>query len=184
MRFWRLECCCPGCGVFAARIVPVAPPATPSVLMPDPAAKHLYIDRIGYLCQPSGLVVQITKAAGQCSRMALATVLMILEFTVSRSSRDIPSLRGTPAVIITTSAPLRHPYSLLPQQVTFKLSIAARCERSSDFPCGMPGITSNRKTSPSFFIPPSSPKMAPIWPDPTSAIFGLRGIVAIVVKEK
>ena len=53
----------------------------------------------------SGLVMQMTKAPGACSLMPVATWPMTPAFLDSRSSRDIPGMRGKPAVTITTSAP-------------------------------------------------------------------------------
>ena len=54
----------------------------------------------------SGLVMQITKASGACALMPSPTELMTFRLMPSRSSRLMPGLRGTPAVTITTSAPL------------------------------------------------------------------------------
>ncbi len=53
----------------------------------------------------SGLVMTITKAPGACALMPSATVSMTSAFLASRSSRDMPGLRGKPAVTITTSEP-------------------------------------------------------------------------------
>ena len=54
----------------------------------------------------SGLVMQITKALGQFFLMPSPTDCMTLVLMPSRSSRLMPGLRGTPAVTMTTSAPL------------------------------------------------------------------------------
>ena len=54
----------------------------------------------------SGLVMQMTKALGQCFLMPSPTACMTLVLMSSRSSRLMPGLRGTPAVTMTTSAPL------------------------------------------------------------------------------
>ena len=53
-----------------------------------------------------GLVMQITKAFGDVSFIPSATCLIIFKLVPSRSSRDIPGFRGTPAVIMITSEPL------------------------------------------------------------------------------
>ena len=57
-----------------------------------------------YTIASSGLAMLITKAFGQCVFMFAATSFMILRLISSRSSRLMPGLRGTPAVMITTSA--------------------------------------------------------------------------------
>ena len=54
----------------------------------------------------SGLVMQMTKAFGQLVLMPSATVAMTPAFLPMRSSRDMPGVRGKPAVMITTSASL------------------------------------------------------------------------------
>ena len=54
----------------------------------------------------SGLVMQITNASGQLARMPAATSAITPAFLPIRSSRDMPGVRGKPAVTITTSAPL------------------------------------------------------------------------------
>ena len=54
----------------------------------------------------SGLVMQITNASGQLARMPAATSAITPAFLPIRSSRDMPGVRGNPAVTITTSAPL------------------------------------------------------------------------------
>ena len=53
----------------------------------------------------SGLLTTITWASGALSRTPSATCVMILRFVFSRSSRDMPGLRASPAVMITRSAP-------------------------------------------------------------------------------
>ncbi len=53
----------------------------------------------------SGLVMTMTNASGQWSRMPAATSAMTPAFLASRSSRLMPGWRGKPAVTITTSAP-------------------------------------------------------------------------------
>ena len=54
----------------------------------------------------SGLVIVMTKAFGQCRSIAAPTSPTTLVLMPIRSSRLMPGLRGTPAVTITTSAPL------------------------------------------------------------------------------
>ena len=50
--------------------------------------------------------MQITNAFGDVSFIPSATCLIIFKLVPSRSSRDIPGFRGTPAVIIITSESL------------------------------------------------------------------------------
>ncbi len=52
-----------------------------------------------------GLVMQITKAFGAWALMPSPTDFITLRLMPRRSSRDIPGLRGTPAVTMQTSAP-------------------------------------------------------------------------------
>ncbi len=54
----------------------------------------------------SGLVIVMTKACGQLVLIAAPTSPTILVLMPIRSSRLIPGFLGTPAVTITTSAPL------------------------------------------------------------------------------
>ena len=54
----------------------------------------------------SGLVMQMTKALGAYFLMPAPTCSITLRLISSRSSRLMPGLRGTPAVTMTTSAPL------------------------------------------------------------------------------
>jgi len=53
----------------------------------------------------NGLVMTMTNASGQCALMPSATCAMTPAFFATRSSRDIPGMRGKPAVTITTSEP-------------------------------------------------------------------------------
>ena len=48
----------------------------------------------------SGLVTQITNALGQYFLMPLATAITTLVLMLTRSSRLIPGLRGTPAIVL------------------------------------------------------------------------------------
>ena len=59
----------------------------------------------------SGLAMLITKALGQCCLMLAATSFMIFRLMSSRSSRLMPGLRGTPAVMMTHVASRRRPSS-------------------------------------------------------------------------
>ena len=56
--------------------------------------------------ESSGLVTTMTKALGAYCFTPWATLVMASRFTLSRSSRLIPGLRGTPAVTMQTSASL------------------------------------------------------------------------------
>ncbi len=58
-----------------------------------------------YTIASSGFEMTITNASGQCFFRFSPTLRMILRLIASRSSRDMPGLRGTPAVMMTTSAP-------------------------------------------------------------------------------
>ena len=53
----------------------------------------------------SGLVMTITNASGAWVLIPSATWPITSAFLASRSSRDMPGMRGKPAVTITTSAP-------------------------------------------------------------------------------
>jgi hypothetical protein len=53
----------------------------------------------------SGLVMQMTKAFGAWALMPSPTAFMTFRLIETRSSRLMPSLRGTPAVTMQTSAP-------------------------------------------------------------------------------
>jgi hypothetical protein len=53
----------------------------------------------------SGFEMTMTMASGALSRTPSATCFMIFKFVASRSSRDIPGLRASPAVMITRSDP-------------------------------------------------------------------------------
>jgi hypothetical protein len=59
----------------------------------------------------------------------------------SRSLRDMPGLRGKPAVITTTSLPLTAARSLAPSMRPPLRQIGADCCMSSALPCGMPSIS-------------------------------------------
>src|SRR5205807_2283687 len=64
------------------------------------------IDDLGETVASSVLVIVITKACGQCCLIAAPTSPTTLVLMPTRSSRLMPGLRGTPAVTMTTSAPL------------------------------------------------------------------------------
>ena len=58
-----------------------------------------------YCHRVQGFAMLITKAPGACVLMLVATSRMILRLISSRSSRLMPGLRGTPAVMMITSEP-------------------------------------------------------------------------------
>ena len=60
---------------------------------------------ISYTIASSGFEITMTNAFGALALRFSATLRMILRLIESRSSRDMPGLRGTPAVTITTSEP-------------------------------------------------------------------------------
>ena len=62
--------------------------------------------RISPTMASSGFVMTMTKASGALALMPAPTALMTLALMPTRSSRLMPGLRGTPAVTMTTSAPL------------------------------------------------------------------------------
>ncbi len=65
------------------------------------------ISRSAQTMTSSGLVTQITNALGQWVLMPSPTAFITLMLMPIRSSRLMPGLRATPAVTMTTSAPLR-----------------------------------------------------------------------------
>ena len=60
---------------------------------------------MAYTMESSGFVITMTNASGACCLIPWATLVMASRFTLIRSSRLIPGLRGTPAVTMHTSAP-------------------------------------------------------------------------------
>ena len=73
----------------------------PTTLLPVKPVTRLS----SYTIASSGFDTTITNASGQCFFRFSPTLRMILRLMPSRSSRDMPGLRGTPAVTMTTSAP-------------------------------------------------------------------------------
>ena len=129
----------------------------------------------------SGFEITMTKASGQFVFRFSATLRMILRLMLNRSSRDMPGLRGTPAVMITTSAPAMSSQLEVPlmfdvvaedRAVLFEVERLALWRRPTF--SGM----SNRKTSPSSLRAARAASSPPMFPAPMSAIFlraGMKG---------
>lgn len=128
--------------------------------------------------------MQMTNAFGQCCLIPAATNLIIFELMPTKSSRDMPGFLGTPAVTMTTSAPLSSSYLLLPVNLQSKFSTEESWQRSRALPSGIPSTTSKKETSPRCFIPASRPSVAPIWPAPTREILLRRGAVMSDTKRR
>ena len=71
----------------------------------------------------SGFVTQMTKAFGQYFLMPAPTAFITLALTSIRSSRLMPGLRGAPAVTMTTSAPFRSAWLVVPEKPQLNPSI-------------------------------------------------------------
>ncbi len=88
----------------------------------------------------TGLVITPTNALGQLATMPSANTLIIPAFTLNKSARSIPGLRGIPAGIITISAPESAPAKLsAPKPST--LTAVGMCDKSTATP-GTTGATS------------------------------------------
>src|SRR4029079_4792684 len=120
----------------------------------------------------------ITNASGQCFFRFSATLRMIFRFTDRRSSRDIPGLRGTPAVMMTTSAPAQSAQFDVPLTFASCPRMVPFCSRSSAFPFATPSFSgmSNSTTSPSSWRAHSAARSPPMLPAPIRAILFLRDI--------
>src|SRR4029079_9030648 len=107
---------------------------------------------------------------------------MIFRFTDRRSSRDMPGLRGTPAVMMTTSAPAQSAQFELPVTLAACPRIVPFCSRSSAFPFATPSFSgmSNRTTSPSSWRAHSAASSPPMLPAPIRAILFLRGMTGLL----
>src|SRR5262249_41183361 len=88
---------------------------------------------------------------------------------LSRSVRDMPGLRGKPAVITTTSAPLTAARSLAPVTAPPLCHSGSACWVSSALPCGMPSTMSMSVTSASPRSAMNSAALAPTFPAPITA---------------
>ena len=95
----------------------------------------------------SGLVTTITVAFGACFFTASAAGRTMSALALSRSLRDMPGLRGNPAVMITRSAPLTAARSFAPSIFPPLCQSGAACCMSSDLPWGMPSTMSISVTS-------------------------------------
>ena len=95
---------------------------------------------------------------------------MIFALVRSRSSRLIPGLRGTPAVMITTSEPRVASYLLAPVTLTLAPATGVASSRSRALPWGMPSTTSTSTTSPSSRTTAQWAAVAPTLPAPTMVI--------------
>ncbi len=88
-----------------------------------------------------------TNAFGACCFTASAAGRMMSALALSRSVRDIPGLRGKPAVMITTLAPFTSARLLLPVMVPPLCHSGVVWVMSSDLPCGSPSTMSISVTS-------------------------------------
>ena len=115
----------------------------------------------------------MTNASGQCFLTFSATLRMIFRLIESKSSRDMPGLRGTPAVMMTTSEPAQSAQFEVPVILASLPRIAPFCSRSSALPLATPSFSgmSNRTTSPSSLRATSEASSPPMLPAPMSAIF-------------
>ena len=95
----------------------------------------------------SGFVTTTTQALGACFFTASAAGRTMSALAFKRSVRDMPGLRGKPAVITTTSEPATADRSLAPMSRPPRCHSGAACCRSSAFPCGMPSTMSTSVTS-------------------------------------
>src|ERR1022692_4833033 len=131
----------------------------------------------------SGFDTTITNASGQCFFRFSPTLRMILRLMLSRSSRDIPGLRGTPAVMMTTSAPAQSAQFEVPVMAASVPSTAPFCSRSSALPLARPSFSgmSNSTTSPSSLRAQSAASSPPMLPAPMRAILFLRGMRGLLV---
>jgi len=89
----------------------------------------------------SGFVTTTTMAFGACFFTASAAGFTMSAFAFRRSERDMPGLRGNPAVITTTSAPFTADRSVAPVTRTPLCQSGAASSMSSALPCGMPSIS-------------------------------------------
>src|SRR5260221_8633668 len=125
----------------------------------------------------SGFVTTTTMAFGACCFTASAAGRTISALALRRSVRDIPGLRGKPAVITTTSAPFTATRSVAPVTCGALCQSGAASSMSSAFPCGMPSI-SGRSMSVTSASPRSamySAALAPTLPAPITATLFFTG---------
>ena len=93
----------------------------------------------------TGLVITPTNAFGQLAAMPSANTLIMPAFTLNKSARSIPGLRGIPAGIKTISAPVNAPLrSSRPKPAT--LTSVGMCDKSTATP-GTTGATSYKDNS-------------------------------------
>jgi len=85
-------------------------------------------------------------------------------------------LRGSPAVMITTSESAVSWYEFAPTNFTSKPSIGAACAKSKDLPCGVPSTISTKTTSANSFAAIQCAAVAPTFPAPTTVILYLPAI--------
>ena len=124
-----------------------------------------------YAIVSSGLVRTMKIASDEYLRALRVASLTILALMVRRSSRLIPGLRGTPAVITTISEPFVAAKSLLPTTATSLPTTGKASSKSSALPWGIPSTISTRTRS---AISRSASQWAvvePVIPAPTMEIF-------------
>src|SRR3569623_743068 len=128
---------------------------------------------ISYTIASSGFEMTMTKAFGHFVFTFSATLRMSFRLMVNKSSRDMPGLRGTPAVTMTTSAPAQSSQLDAPLLPASWLCTAPFCSRSSALPLARPSFSgmSNSTTSPSSLRATRAASSPPMFPAPIKAIF-------------
>ena len=114
----------------------------------------------------------ITRIAfGERLATSAVTLPTISSFFQSRSSRLIPGLRGSPAVMTTMSEFSVPSYVFVPRSSASYVSTGAVSFMSSDFPCGTPSTMSTSTTSASSLSAIPCATVAPTLPAPTTVTF-------------
>ena len=108
---------------------------------------------------------------GQSFFMWLDISLRIAAFFFKRSSRDMPGLRASPAVITTMLAPLISSKFSVPVILDFEPNIGRASEMSKALPFARPGTISSKTTSASPASATLDAIIAPTFPAPITAIF-------------
>ena len=119
----------------------------------------------------SGFETMIRMVFGERRTTSSTTFETMPAFVFNRSSRLMPGLRASPAVMITTSELSVSSYVFAPVMRTSKPSTGAASARSKALPCGTPSTISTRTTSPSSLAASQCAAVAPTLPAPTTVIF-------------
>src|SRR6202162_4898621 len=118
-----------------------------------------------------GFETTIRIALGDSGTILRTTSETIPSFVATRSSRLIPGLRGTPAVMTTTSDCLVSSEEFDPIILASNPSTGADSSMSRDLPWGSPGMMSTRTTSAISFSTIRCATVAPTLPAPTTVTF-------------